>query len=239
MNSKVMKIIKAIGSRILMILVTLLVILLVAEFITRTFSKIQPPLSIKDPKIGEKYSPNFSDKVYVEESHRFVHLKFNKDGFREIDRDYNKPKNTCRIVVLGDSQIAAIATHEKDTLVRQLEKILNQKHPKINWELFNFGISGASTARELTLYKELASKYDPDLVICAYFLGNDFSDNCDRLSWNPRIYMNIDKHGELCKKPVPVKKRKLSAWLNKNSLFYVWQKYKVNIALKKISLSKD
>ena len=79
MNSKIMKVMKAIGSRVLMILVTLLVILLVAEFITRTFSKIQSPLSIKDPKIGKKYSPNFSDKVYVEESHRFVHLSYWKN----------------------------------------------------------------------------------------------------------------------------------------------------------------
>ena len=139
MNAKLMKIMKAIGSRVLTVLVTLLVMLLVAEFLTRTFSKIQPPLSIKDPKIGKKYAPNFSDKVYVEESHRYIHLKFNKDGFREIDRDYKKPKNTCRIAVLGDSQIAAIATQEKDTLVRQLERILNEKHPQIQWELDHQG----------------------------------------------------------------------------------------------------
>ena len=50
--------------------------------------------------------------------------------------------------------------------------------------------------------------------------------------------MNIDEHGKLSKKPVCKKKRKLSAWLNKHSRFYVWQKHKVNIALKQIALAK-
>jgi len=113
-------------------------------------------------------------------------------GIRGDDRPYEKPENTCRIAVLGDSQIAAIATRERDTLVAPLEGMMNRRQPGIHWEVFNFGISASSTAQEIALYRELASRYDPDVVVCAYYVGNDFSDNCDRLSGYPRPYMNLN-----------------------------------------------
>lgn len=238
MKSTLITIIRAIVSRAMIVVVTLIVFLLIAEVVTRAFSTIQPPLKIRDLEIGEKYIPNFSGKVFINESHQYVDLRFNKDGFRGINREYEKPKNTCRIVVLGDSQIAVIATNEKDTLVCQLERMLNENHPTINWEVFNFGVSGASTAQEFVLYRKLAVKYDPDLVICAYFVGNDFSDNCDRLDSNPRIYMDIDEKGNLYVKPFSVTRKTLSIWLNQHSRFYVWQKYKSKVAIKTIAHSE-
>lgn len=238
MKTELIKIIRAIVSRAMIVVVTLIIFLLIAEVVTRAFSTIQPPLTIRDLEIGKKYFPNFSGKVFISESQQDVHLKFNKDGFRGVNREYEKPKNTCRILVLGDSQIAAIATDENETLVRQLERMLNENHPAINWEVFNFGVSGASTAQEVVLYRKLAVKYDPDLVICAYFVGNDFSDNCDRLDSNPRIYMDIDEKGNLYVKPFSVTRKTLSIWLNQHSRFYVWQKYKFKVAIKTVANSE-
>ncbi len=239
MKSKIIKVIKAIFSRILIVFITLIIFLILAEIATRAFSKIEPPLKIRDIEIGEKYIVNFSKKIFIGESQQYVDLRFHRDGFRGSNREYEKPQKTCRIAILGDSQIAAIATEEKETLVSQLEKMLNQHHSAITWEVFNFGISAASTGQELVLYRKLVTKYDPDMVICAYFIGNDFSDNYNRLSSNPRIYMDMDEEGHLYVKPFSVTQKKFSIWLNRHSRFYVWQKYKTNILAEKFKKSKS
>jgi hypothetical protein len=145
----------------------------------------------------------------------------------------------CRIAVLGDSHVAAIATREEDTLVAQLEKRLNHAGQAARWEVLNFGISGASTAQELALYRKVVRQYDPDLVICAYFEGNDFSDNSERLSGSPRIYMDIDAEGRLRQKPGSGTWSAGSGWLNRNSRFYVWQKIALRNAIANLRTAMD
>jgi len=122
--------------------------------------------------------------------------------------------------------------------VAGLEKMLNQNHPEIIWEVFNFGISAASTGQEMILYRRLASKYDPDIVICVYFVGNDFADNCDRLDTNPRIYMNLNEAGDLYVEPYSAGRKRLSAWLNTHSRFYVWQKVRLRTLGHQVASSK-
>ncbi len=231
------KILKKIIFRVLLVFISLFIFVTLAELIVRIFSNIQPPLKIKDSEIGEKYIPNYSKKIFINESQQYVRLKFNKDGFRESNRPYKKPQNTCRIAILGDSQIAAIATTTEETLVYQLEQKLNQQHPDITWEVFNFGITAASTAQELVLFRRLVTKYNPDIVICAYYIGNDFSDNYDRLSTYPRIYMDMDQNGDLYIKPYFTVQKKISTWLNRHSRFYVWQKHTTNILADKLKKS--
>jgi hypothetical protein len=68
------------------------------------------------------------------------------------------------------------------------------------------------------------ARYRPDLVLLAYTIGNDYSDNSNRLSSNPRIYFEIDPSGELTQVPFSAARRTVSAWLNRHSRFYVWQK---------------
>ena len=221
---------RAIGSRTLIVLVTMTILLLIAEAVTRVFSSIQLPLKVRDPEIGRRYIRNFSGKVFVSESNQHVHLTFNRDGFRGSDRAYAKPPNTCRIAIMGDSQIAAIATEQEYTLVCQLEELLNEKHPTIQWEVLNFGVSSGNTAQELVSYRKVATKYDPDMVICAYYIGNDFADNCSWLDTNPRIHMAIDEDGRLYVKPFSPTRKRLSMWLNRHSRFYVWQKQKLRMA---------
>jgi len=237
MQVKILQILKKIIFRVLLVFISLFIFVILAELAVRILSNIQPPLKIKDREIGEKYIPNYSKKIFINESQQYVTLKFNKDGFRGKNRSYKKPQNTCRIAILGDSQIAAIATKTEETLVYQLEKKLNQQHPDITWEVFNFGITAASTAQELVLFRKLVTKYNPDIVICAYYIGNDFSDNYDKLSTYPRIYMDMDQNGDLYVKPFLTVRKKISTWLNRHSRFYVWQKHTTNILADKLKKS--
>jgi len=202
----------------------LVITLLVLELLVRFLTDVKPPLLLLDNEVGRSYAANFDDEIYVAESDRMVRFRTHRDGFRGADVPYQKEKHTYRIAVIGDSQIAAIATLEKDTLVRQLERMLRENHPQVNWEVLNFGISTSSTAQELVLYRKLVRNYDPDLVICSYYIGNDFSDNDSALGSYLRIYMDLDDQGQLYVKPRPAFRWVSSRWLNRYSRLYVWQK---------------
>lgn len=212
----------------------LAVTLLLAEGLTRLLSDMHPPLFARDPLIGAHYTPNLDVEIRVPESGHLVRLRFNDVGFRGPTRPRTKTPGTCRIAVIGDSQIAAIATREEDTLVRRLEARLHETRPEARWEVMNFGVSGSSTGQELALYRELVADFDSDLVVLAYFEANDLVDNSDRLSWTARIYMDLDESGRLVKKPYSVARASSSTWLNQNSRFYVWQKDLVNRAMHKL-----
>jgi hypothetical protein len=198
---------------------------MVCEVGTRLLSNIGPSIRVRDREIGNRYRRNFATELYVPEGDQIVALRFNREGFRGPDREPAKPRDTCRVAVIGDSHVAAIATSEKQTLVSRLEGLLDRKDLLPRWEAFNFGVSGGSTAQEMVVYEKIASRYDPDVVVLVFFEGNDLTDNSHELSTSPRIYMELDEGGELRKLPVSVRINPFSSWLGRHSRFYVWQKH--------------
>jgi hypothetical protein len=222
---------KNVLSGLLLTTITLSLILVGAEIATRLFSDAGPPLKAKNDTFGDHYLPSFSGDVYVNEAGRKIHLRFNKHGFRGPDRPKEKPPGVRRIAVLGDSMIASMAVEEPHTLVHRLESMLNEASGKGTWEAFNFGVSAASPGTELVVYRELASQWHPDLVLVAFFVGNDISDSSRELDNYPRIYFDIDEEGRLYQRPFSAGRASLSNYLNRYSRFYVWQKERINEAL--------
>ena len=109
--------------------------------------------------------PGFSDEMY----------SVNSRGFRDHEYSIDKPSDTYRIVVLGDSIIWGHGLLLEDTFAKQLERMLNEvANRKI--EVLNFGVSGYSTQQEVELYRVKASQYQPDLVIVGYCL-NDYRES--------------------------------------------------------------
>ncbi|MDH3628213.1 MAG: SGNH/GDSL hydrolase family protein [Acidobacteriota bacterium] len=208
---------------------SLTIMLLLAEVATRLLSDIGPPIRVRDREIGNRYRRNHETERFVPEGDRVVALRFNRDGFRGPDREPLKPENTCRVAVIGDSHIAAIATPEEQTLVSRLETLLEDGDTHRRWEVFNYGVSGGSTAQEMVVYQKIASRYDPDIVVLAFFDGNDLSDNSHELSSSPRIYMELDSEGRLRQRALSARINPYSAWLGRNSRFYVWQKHSFRI----------
>lgn len=234
--------IRRISARLSLLLGTVALLVGGLELAVRTFTEIVPPLTTADADIGKRYMRSFTDDVYVDEAERKVRFRFNRDGFRGPDRDVEKPTGVCRIAVLGDSEIAALSVDEQDTMVEQLERLLSRSHSEIEWDVMNFGVAGSSPGQEMVLYEKLVRKYDPDIVLMGFTVGNDLADNCNRLSNNPRIYFDLDETGALVQQPFSAKRATVSRWLNRYSRFYVWQKHafrkarvRVNHAVKQIN----
>jgi hypothetical protein len=122
----------------------------------------------------------------------------NSHGFRDYERTYEKPQNTFRIIVLGDSYVEALQVALQDAFPAVLEKMLNQQSNSTRFEVLNLGQSGFGTADEYMRYVNFGSKYSPDLVILAFLTGNDFQDNSKILSGGEtRFYFVFDSNGNL------------------------------------------
>jgi hypothetical protein len=123
---------------------------------------------------------------------------FNSHGFRDRERSYEKPANTFRILVLGDSQVEALQVALEDTFTAILEKELNAESCKTHFEVLSFGLSGFGTAEEYMRYMNFGIDYSPDMVMLAVTTGNDIQDNSKFLSWESmRVYFNLDDKGNL------------------------------------------
>ncbi len=209
---------------------TLLLLTACAEIATRLLTDAIPQLTVKDPVLGQRYVRSFEGKIFDPEAGREVRLRFNRVGFRGPDRPLEKPPGVRRVAVLGDSMVAAQAVDEDDTMVGQLQRMLNESQRDVKWEVLNFGVPGASPGQEMVLYKKLVARWDPDVVLCAFYVGNDLADNCSRLSHNPRIYFDLDDRGNPYQMPFSAKRIRVSQFLNRYSRFYVWQRIAVNNA---------
>lgn len=203
---------------------SLLLTLVALEIGARLMSDVTPGLTESDPLIGLRYARNFEQSVYVSEAGRKVALRFNDVGFRGPTRPRTKPAGVKRIAILGDSMVASLAVDEAQTMVCLLERQLNESATDVRWEVLNFGVNGASPGQELVLYRELVREFQPDLVLCAFFVGNDLADSSSRLSTNPRIYFDIDDDGQLRQEPPSRRRNAIAAFLNRNSYYYVWQR---------------
>ncbi len=224
-------------------LLTLLLIVVTLEACTRLFSPVIKQIAQRDAKVGYRYFPNLAEHVYNHESDKAILIRTNSVGFRGPEWALEKPEGVRRIAVFGDSFVAAIAVAEEETLTGRLEALLNEKTglneqagdraAPVKWEVMNFGVTGSSTGQQLVLYREIVSRYQPDIVVVGFGTSSDVFDNSAELATNPILRFDLDEAGELHLLPQTKGRVQASRSLNAWSRFYVWQKGKVNRLIKR------
>lgn len=116
-----------------------------------------------------------------------VYVKINSDGFRDREFSIEKPPNTFRIIMSGDSIPFGQGVEVEDTLPKQLESILNSRQNSWNYEVLNFGVPGHNIREEVEMFKDNGLKYNPDLLIIV-FCVNDLDDDLPK--WNQHYQEN-------------------------------------------------
>jgi hypothetical protein len=120
----------------------------------------------------------------IQEGRAFVSL--NRWGYRGSDWTPAKPTNTLRIAMLGDSFIEAQQVAMQDTACEVIQRKLTPILPKIahgryeglqRVEVMNFGVDGYGTAQEFYALIEDVWQFSPDIVVLAFFPGNDVRNN--------------------------------------------------------------
>ncbi len=112
--------------------------------------------------------------LWMTEGEAFI--ENNDEGFRDRHHAVDKPKGVMRLAVLGDSMSEALAVPLEKTYPSILEHKLSACLAR-QVEVLNFSVSGYGTAQQRQTLRHNVLKYKPDIVLLAFFTGNDVWNN--------------------------------------------------------------
>jgi len=98
----------------------------------------------------------------------------NSQGIRYAEIPLEKPNDTVRVVVVGDSYTEGAGVELEETFLLQSEALLSTPERKV--ELINCGLSGTPTLNHALILFHVCMQYDPDAVLLA-FHTNDITES--------------------------------------------------------------
>lgn len=106
-------------------------------------------------------------------------VRVNRAGFRGPDWTIPKPPGVFRIAIVGDSFTEAPQVNYRQTFCAVAERELGgcKALARRKVQVMDFGIDAYGTAQELMTLRRHAWKYAPDMVVLAFFSGNDLRNN--------------------------------------------------------------
>jgi lysophospholipase L1-like esterase len=97
-----------------------------------------------------------------------IEYRVNSHGFRDRERTLEKPPDTYRIALLGDSSVFGHGVALEDSLPAKLERRFTELEPAPRVEVFNCGVYGYNTRQELALLRKRVIAFEPDLVVVLF-----------------------------------------------------------------------
>jgi hypothetical protein len=171
--------------------------LLAFELALRAIGWAEPVWYQPDAQLGWRMRPGLA-AWYTQEGRGFVRV--NAQGMRDRDHLIDKPADTYRIAVLGDSYAEARQVEREQAFWALLPAELAACgfQPGKRVEVLNFGISGYGTAQEYLMLESTAMRYRPDLVLLQFTNGNDVRNNSFALEPDKeRPFFMLAADGEL------------------------------------------
>lgn len=167
---------KKVVFKLLFVLIGIFLGAIVGEIGLRVIGYSTPEFYAVDETRGYALAPSVKG-LYRKEGRTYVEI--NSDALRDIEHSVQKPENTLRIAVIGDSYAEALQVDLNEIWWRIMQDKLNScaYFDRNKVEVINFGVSGYSTAQEYITLKEKVWKYSPDVVILAITTNNDITDN--------------------------------------------------------------
>ena len=138
---------------------------------------------VPDPRTGWSLQPGANGRWFNPQMEYDVDVTINSDGLRDVQRaTLDKPADAFRILLLGDSYVEGLRVPLEQTFAKVLEQQLNARAAAgQRFEVVPAGVSGWGTDQELLWLREHGAAYQPDLVLLAFFPGNDFQNNSEAL----------------------------------------------------------
>jgi lysophospholipase L1-like esterase len=147
-----------------------------------------------DPVLGWANAPGMHG-VYERDEFRFP-IRVNSFGMRDVEIE-RAPGPKKRIAVLGDSFTWGIGVADEDRFTEQLELARGV-------ETLNFGVAGYAPIQYSLMMDEVLA-FEPEIVVVAFCLGNDFADNVyfERYGYF-KPYAELDPSGALVIRGYPL-----------------------------------
>jgi hypothetical protein len=171
--------------------------LLLGEAALRIAGVSYPNFYRPDPDRGWALRPG-AEGWWHTEGLAWVHVS--SAGLRDVEHTLAKPPGHLRIAVLGDSCAEALQVPVAQTFWKLLERRL-AACPAAGGrtvEALDFGVAGYGTAQELLTLRREVWRFQPDLVLLAFYPGNDVRNNARPLEQDPlRPYFTLGPDGRL------------------------------------------
>ncbi len=145
-----------------------------------------------DPDLGWALRPGAAGRWRQEGD---APVQVNRDGWRDEEHPVEKPPGELRVAVLGDSMVESLQVPVGRTFWALAERRLEgcERLGGRRVQLLDFGVSGYGTAQELLALRHRAGRYRPDLVLLAFYSGNDVRNNHRPLDQDPlRPYFTLE-----------------------------------------------
>ena len=171
---------RRVAANLALVLAGVAIAFLVAEVAVRLSGLAKVSLYTWDAYRGWGLKPGASG-WQRDEGAGFVSV--NHAGFRGPEWTVAKPAGTLRVAVVGDSFTEAPQVAYEQTFCAVAERALGGCKGlggrKI--QVMNFGTDAYGTAQELITLRRHVWQYSPDLVVLAFFSGNDLRNNSTAL----------------------------------------------------------
>jgi hypothetical protein len=182
--------------KFVVLLMSLVLALIFTEVALRIINYSFPTFYSPDEYRGWVLTPGI-EGWYRKEGESYV--KINSDGLRDAEHAKQKPENTLRVAIIGDSYAEALQVPMENAFWKVAENRL-QNCPALGGkkvEMINFGVSGYGTAQELITLQRQVWDYAPDVVILAVTTNNDVTDNSRVLKKTDEIPYFVYRDGKL------------------------------------------
>lgn len=209
---------RALGINLLVVAGSVLVTCLVIELGLKVagFPRQESRFVCYDVIMGNVFCPGAAGEY---RSHGVAReLRINADGLADSTHTRAKPADTLRIALLGDSMVAGLDVDPQQRIAslweRELSAALGQRV-----EVVNFAVPGTGTWEQLQMYHLRVREYRPDLVVVAFFWGNDVWNNAARRGKGGGNPLE-DDYRVRGKDRIRVLHRSFTRWLWNHSILY-------------------
>jgi hypothetical protein len=168
-------------SRLVAVVVGLLLSLLLLEVGVRLANLAPPPdpnpaIWQPHPLFGWWHIPH-SGGLFHSPYHEFAaEVRINARSLRDREIGYDNPTGALRVLSLADSFGEALQVNLDDTYPKRLERLLAASSGR-PVEVINAGVGGWGTDQEAIFYVAEGFRYNPKVVLLAFFIRNDAVNN--------------------------------------------------------------
>lgn len=144
------------------------------------------------PSFGHAFLPDLSAWFVPETQEYQTRVDTNSDGWPDVEHTKEKPDDTYRILILGDSFVENLQVPLDRRFYRQLETNLNaakfsHQFDKEKVEVVALGRGNTGTAQQYLIIKDYGLSYNPDLIIHMFLTANDIKNNSAVLQGDPYL----------------------------------------------------
>lgn len=123
---------------------------------------------ILDPDICWVHTAGFNGAAM------FTYVKISSQRLRDKEYSWDKPKDTFRIIALGECTTFGAGVAPEESFVKRLEAKLNERKPFGNfkhYEVINAGLSQYTDLQKVYFLEKYGLKFNPDLIFFSHDLG--------------------------------------------------------------------